>query len=303
MKIKFNNELLLSLFQAEDKAKLIGEYDKVNSKAIIKYTCSICNAEEQKPFSRLYACGIFCRKCTHKRGLEVGIKTLQKKYGSHIKNAMDVPEIVQKIDNTIKNNYGEDIRTKLGKSLAESRKKEWENQKTKWIEIENNGIMKCKTCNIDKSLDCFQKGVRNYNTWNTKCYACMNIKRAINRQEWSKNAPIKEILEELLKAAKRRGKQKEKYKCTITLDELYDIYIKQSGKCYISGRLMQTDVGSPDRISLDRIDSNKGYTKENVALACVKVNIMKLDTNLDVFAKYIKNIYEYNSIFNYINEH
>jgi hypothetical protein len=64
---------------------------------------------------------------------------------------------------------------------------------------------------------------------------------------------------------------------------------------------MQTNVGSPDRIILDRIDSNKGYTKDNVGLTCIQVNIMKMDLGLEVFANYIKNIYEYNSIFKYIN--
>lgn len=157
--------------------------------------------------------------------------------------------------------------------------------------------MKCRTCKVEKNLDFFQKGIRNYNTWNTQCYNCKNIKRASNRQEWSKNAPIEEILDELLKAAKRRGKQKDKYKCSITLDDLKEIYTKQSGKCYISGRQLQTNIGSPDRISLDRIDSNIGYTKDNIGLTCIQVNIMKSDMSLEVFANYIKNIYEYNSIF------
>jgi hypothetical protein len=196
MKIKFNKELLLYLFPTEGKAKLIGEYDNINCKTKIKYTCSNCDTEEEKPFSRLYACGIFCRKCTYKRGSEAGIKTLQQKYGSHVKNAMDVPELVEKINNTIKKNYGEDIRTRLGRSLAESRKVQWEKQKTNWKGIEDKGIMKCRTCKVEKNLDCFQKGIRKYNTWNTQCYACKNIKRASNRQEWSKNAPIEEILEE-----------------------------------------------------------------------------------------------------------
>jgi hypothetical protein len=293
--------LLLSLFPTEGKATLIGEYDNINSKTKIKYTCSNCDIEEEKPFSRLYACSTFCRKCTYKRGSEAAIKTLQQKYGSHVKNAMDVPELVEKINNTIKKNYGEDIRIKLGKNLAESRKVQWEKQKTNWKEIEDKGTMKCRTCKVQKNLDCFQKGIREYNTWNTQCYSCKNIKRASNRQEWSKNAPIEEILEELLKAAKRRVKQKDKYKCSITLEELKEIYTKQSGKCYISGKQMQTNVGSPDRISLDRIDSNKGYTKDNVGLTCIQVNIMKMDLGLEVFANYIKNIYEYNSIFKYIN--
>ena len=53
--------------------------------------------------------------------------------------------------------------------------------------------MKCKICKLEKSLDCFQKGVRKYNTWNTKCNDCRNIKRATNRKEWSKNAHINVI--------------------------------------------------------------------------------------------------------------
>ena len=297
MKIKFNKELLLSLFPEEGKAKLIGLYDNVNGKTKIQYKCVDCEQDGEKYLSRLFASGTYCKKCTYKRGIDASIKVLQQKYGSHVKNAMDVPELVKKIDNTLKNKYGEDIRIKLGKSLAESRKIQWEKQKLKWKEIENKGIMKCRTCKLEKTLICFQKGICTYNTWNTKCIDCKNIKKASNRLEWSKNAPIEEILEELLKCAKRRGNQKEKYKCSITIEDLTEIYTKQSGKCYISGKEMKTCVGSPDKISLDRIDSNKGYTKDNIGLVCVQINIMKSDMSLDLFAEYIKNIYDNNSIF------
>lgn len=44
-------------------------------------------------------------------------------------------------------------------------------------------------------------------------------------------------------------------------------------------------------ISVDRIDSSKGYTKDNVQLVCDIVNRMKLDLNMSKFVELCKIIY------------
>ena len=52
-----------------------------------------------------------------------------------------------------------------------------------------------------------------------------------------------------------------------------DLYIKQNGKCALSGiELLE------DNMSIDRIDSNKGYTKNNIQW--VDLNINRMKTNL-----------------------
>ena len=68
MKIKFNEELLLSLFPTEGKATLIGSYDSINGRTKIQYKCADCKEDGEKYLSRLYASGAYCKKCTYKRG-------------------------------------------------------------------------------------------------------------------------------------------------------------------------------------------------------------------------------------------
>lgn len=74
---------------------------------------------------------------------------------------------------------------------------------------------------------------------------------------------------------------------TITLDDIKCQYAKQDGKCALS-RLQFTHNAYTNskenshninkwNVSIDRIDSNKGYTKDNIQLVCAIINRMKTD--------------------------
>ena len=77
---------------------------------------------------------------------------------------------------------------------------------------------------------------------------------------------------------------------------LKKLYAKQNGKCAISGMPLELQVGvgkpNPNKCSVDRIDSNRGYNHRNVWLVCWWVNQMKMDTPLDAFKERIKILYE-----------
>jgi hypothetical protein len=66
----------------------------------------------------------------------------------------------------------------------------------------------------------------------------------------------------------------------ITKQDLYDLWDNQQGKCALSGIEMTyiSNCGRiPTNVSVDRIDSSKGYIKGNVQLVCMAVNQMKND--------------------------
>ena len=65
------------------------------------------------------------------------------------------------------------------------------------------------------------------------------------------------------------------------------------GHCYYSGEKMSFDQGSPDVMSIDRLDSSKGYTISNSTLCCWVYNNMKQQMNEDDFYQVIKTIYEH----------
>jgi len=78
---------------------------------------------------------------------------------------------------------------------------------------------------------------------------------------------------------------------------LMGLYSKQGGKCALSGIVMTTrgERGGDEywkSISLDRIDSSKGYTEDNVQLVCTGVNYMKKDMSDELFVHFCKTVVE-----------
>jgi hypothetical protein len=67
----------------------------------------------------------------------------------------------------------------------------------------------------------------------------------------------------------------------IDLNFLKELWHKQNGKCAYTGidmklpRNCHETVNSPMRASLDRIDSSRGYFKDNVEFVCQFINLGK----------------------------
>ncbi len=82
-----------------------------------------------------------------------------------------------------------------------------------------------------------------------------------------------------IKSRYRHGKKfKEFTPSDIDLEFLNNMYLKQRGKCAITGIIMESTYGNGRNgrsVSIDRIDSSKGYTKDNVQFVCDWANISK----------------------------
>lgn len=78
---------------------------------------------------------------------------------------------------------------------------------------------------------------------------------------------------------------------------LTEMYEKQRGRCALSG-IEMTIVGSRGSdeywrsISIDRIDSTKGYILGNVQLVCTGVNYMKKDMTDELFIHFCRTVTE-----------
>lgn len=86
--------------------------------------------------------------------------------------------------------------------------------------------------------------------------------------------------------SKRRA-YKKKIPFEITTDYLKKLFDQQDGKCFYSGLPMTVADDKKYSISVDRIDSSKGYTKDNVVLAAFIVNTMKNDLSLEDFKEIV----------------
>lgn len=93
----------------------------------------------------------------------------------------------------------------------------------------------------------------------------------------------------------RRRKNRKNKEGDISIEQIYNLWIKQNKKCALSG----IDIGFYDILneknelvlhscSIDRIDSSIGYTIDNVQLVHKDVNFMKLDFDMSYFINMCK---------------
>jgi hypothetical protein len=77
----------------------------------------------------------------------------------------------------------------------------------------------------------------------------------------------------------------------ITIEDVWDLYLKQNKKCALTGwPVLYSQDRKETTASLDRIDSTKGYTKDNIQILHRLVNKLKLDCSQDMFLKMCKDI-------------
>ena len=79
-----------------------------------------------------------------------------------------------------------------------------------------------------------------------------------------------------VRRAKERG-----YDFTVTIEEIWDIYIAQDKVCALTG----VPIAFKDTASLDRIDNAVGYVRENIQIVHKDVNYMKYIYSQDYFIK------------------
>ena len=80
----------------------------------------------------------------------------------------------------------------------------------------------------------------------------------------------------------------------VDMEFLWELYLKQNKKCALSGEdiVFRSQVHLSDgTASLDRIDSNKGYTIDNVQWVHKIVNMMKQNLPENIFEEWCKKIY------------
>lgn len=82
----------------------------------------------------------------------------------------------------------------------------------------------------------------------------------------------------------------------VTPKEVWDCFVKQNRKCALSGVDLQFDSGygkSDGNASLDRIDSAKPYTADNIQWVHKHVNNIKWDFSEKELLEWVEKIYAY----------
>lgn len=160
----------------------------------------------------------------------------------------------------------------------------------KWNSIEQLGQMQCKCCNEIKSLNLFsplKSRVLSYKRWSSTCKEC--IRNYQNTWYEARNINLSQKIAIILKRTKTKYKKLGK-QFDLTKKFILDLYEKQQGKCFYTGLdlLVSSDESNYHCLSIDRIDSSKGYTQDNVVLCCWIINRIKINLSVDEFVNYCK---------------
>lgn len=132
---------------------------------------------------------------------------------------------------------------------------------------------------------------------------CSHCKECKKKSYFLSREPIqdlKKLLTTRYTDLKTRTKKKRvKYAVELDFDVNYllTLWDKQSGKCALSDIPMTFilfDGHINTNVSIDRIDSNKGYSKDNIQLVCCIVNKMKLDLTMEDLFYYCNQIIKKN---------
>ena len=161
-----------------------------------------------------------------------------------------------------------------------------------FLEENYNRKQKCYICKRDKQLFLFPIGKNYKSNHRTICKHCSKIEHRERRSNHTQEQHIQEILSSSKSSTRRRVDQgrSECSEHTLSKDDIYEILEEQDGKCFYSGRNLVFEYNNINKISIDRIDNNKGYTRDNVKLVCWVVNQAKSNMEHDEFLSLVKDI-------------
>ena len=151
----------------------------------------------------------------------------------------------------------------------------------------------CNKCGEIKTEDNFYKSQRG-----SKCKECILIEsRKYKRKK--RLEPEQRKKESILQKERRvrlwqntliHDSKYRKLENTLTVDDINEMYNNQDGLCYwFKIPLIPSEHKKhPQQPSLDRLDRNKGYTKDNVILCCYSANIGRNENDLYTWVEFLK---------------
>ena len=149
----------------------------------------------------------------------------------------------------------------------------------------------CPKCKLIKHSKEFNKDKSNKTGLQTYCKNCAHI----NQQIYYENGGVKTYIKYLFKNLKKNA-LKRNIDVNISEEDIINLYYKQEGLCKLTNIQMTYNkytttnnrIHHLNNISVDRIDSKKHYSNDNIQLVCVKINIIKWDLSSEDFIETCK---------------
>ena len=104
------------------------------------------------------------------------------------------------------------------------------------------------------------------------------------------------ISERLVGCKQRTKKRNHPVPVDVTREYLYELFKEQDRRCALSGVELKIEKGAVTCLSLDQIDTSKGYIEGNVQWVAWAVNRAKGDMPTDVFIDMCSQILDYQKV-------
>jgi hypothetical protein len=152
----------------------------------------------------------------------------------------------------------------------------------------------CRSCKEKKPASEFRQYLRNADGLASYCKAC-NSKdsNAYNKRQVRSNwaSRLLHYVRVAYSGAKRRKKVSLWEPYDIDRAFLFELLARQQGRCFWTNVEMSLEeMGKPWSISLDRVDCDRGYTRDNVVLVCMSANLARNDSSPDDIRAFIEMI-------------
>lgn len=163
-----------------------------------------------------------------------------------------------------------------------------------------NGELYCLRCKTYKPISEFYENAsntKNRKYYSNNCKQCESERHKIYRENYI-NDDSDLFFNTLATACRGRAYKSNKFECSITKEDLLELYEKQNHKCALSGIKMTTikkQGRNPNNASVDRINAGQDYSKDNIRLVCSHVNMMRSNLSDKELIEYCKAILKYNN--------
>lgn len=150
------------------------------------------------------------------------------------------------------------------------------------------GTKVCARCGEVKELEEFHRNKVLKDGRNSYCKVCDSRLT----KEYHSRSPedrLKMSLNTARGTARRKGLPFE-----VTIDQMVNMWEAQDGRCFYT-RVPMTFGGSntPESVSIDRVDSSKGYVVDNIVLCGTYVNRMKNEFSVEEFVHWCRLVVEH----------
>lgn len=148
----------------------------------------------------------------------------------------------------------------------------------------------CFKCKTTKPYDLFFKHTQTSDGYHSWCKTC--CKEGNEKSRNKVNSTIEGRAKIFLRNAKKSAEKRQQI-FDLTIQDIVEAWNQQLQTCAYSGRTMTLEQGHLNTVSIERIESKVGYTKENTILVCQAINRMKSDFLYEDFFNLCKDVTQF----------